>query len=164
MRGSGPGQLPRPGKVQGEETRIGLAVDGGRIRGKAVTPGPGGLRTIEIDTVMTEAALDDNLIQTVLPALPWDTDSSFQLTTFSSGSGESHSISLTNQGRDLVEIGGKETECYRISLEGGDQQIRFRVTVAGPRRLMRIVIANSPVEDCPGESLTPVNHPRENTR
>ena len=138
--------ITQTGKVQGEETRIGLAVVGGRIRGSAVTPGPGGPRTVEIDTVMTEAALDDNLIQTVLPALPWETDSTFQLTTFNSGSGESHPVTLTNQGRDPVEIGGRETDCYRIRLEGGDQQVTFWVTVSGPRRLMRIVIANSPVE------------------
>lgn len=138
--------VTQAGKVRDEETRITLAVEGDRIRGTAVTPGPGGLRTVAIDTVLGEAVLDDNLLQTLLPALPWDADTAFTIAMFSPGSGETRVASLTIDGRETVEVSGTEVACHRIRLEGGPQQITFWVSIASPRRLMRIVIANSPVE------------------
>jgi hypothetical protein len=138
--------VTQAGKVQGEETRIALTVEGERIRGTAVTPGAGGLQTVEIDTVLGLAVLDDNLLQTLLPALPWDADTTFSMALFSSGSGETRVVTLVAEGQDVVDLSGTEVECHRIRLDGGPQQITFWISVASPRRLMRIVIANSPVE------------------
>lgn len=138
--------VTQTGKVQGEETRIALAVDGDRIRGTAVTPGPDGLRTVAIDTVLDEGALDDNLLQAILPALPWESDSAFAVAMFSSGSGETRVARLMVDGQESLDVSGTQIACHRIRLEGGPQRITFWVSAALPRRVMRIVIDDSPVE------------------
>jgi len=139
-------RVNQSGAVQGQETSVEVTFADGRARGSATTPGPDGMQTVTIDTVVVPGALEENLIQPVLPALAWAPDARWTFSVFGAGSGEARAISLAVTGTEEVATPAGAAECYRVELSGGQQPATFWVTIAAPHRLMKIALAGTPLE------------------
>lgn len=135
------------GRVQGQETRIDVTIADGRAVGSASTPGPTGeIRTVEIDTVVAAGAIEENLVQAVLPALPWSPEARFSFQVFATGSGETRPSTLAVTGTESVTTPAGTEACYVVQFTGGQAIVNFYVSVAEPHRVMKIQFVGAPIE------------------
>ncbi len=141
-----PRRLEQRSLVRGQETAVDLAYNAGRVRGTARVPGPDGPRTIQVDTTLGAAVLDDNALQPLLPALDWAPNVRWTFEVYSGGENRVKPVSLTVVSIERVPVGAGEVEAYRAILEGGASRVTFYVTTAPPHRLVRVSLSGSPIE------------------
>ena len=139
-------RVRQSGKTQGQPTAIELDYRTGRVKGKANTLTPQGPKSLTIDTVAATGTIDDNAIQGLLPALPWTASASWSFATFSGGQNEAKVTTLKVVGTETVTLAGGPVEAFKAEWSGGWQPATFWVTTAAPYRLVKIGIANTPVE------------------
>jgi predicted Zn-dependent peptidase len=138
--------LDQSGRVRGQETRIQLSYRGGRVSGTANVPTATGPSSIRVDTIVSPSILDENGVQAILPFLPWELNTRWSFEVFASGEGRVRPMTLTAADLTRIAVPAGEFECYRADLEGGSQRVSFYVTTGAPHRVIRIEIANSPIE------------------
>jgi hypothetical protein len=141
-----PVSVKQSGKVQGQETKIDVMFAGGRAKGSASTPGPQGLKTVDVDATVPPGSIEENLVQPVLPALPWADGAKWTFNLFATGSGESKQATITVVGKEMVTVPAGTAECYKAEFTGGPQTVHFYVTTAAPYRLMKLTIVGAPIE------------------
>ena len=134
------------GKNQGEPTSIELEYAGGRVRGTATTVGADGPKTVQIDTTVAAGTLDDNAVQGLLPALPWAPGARWTFPVFSGGQNESKLTTLAVAATETVTLPSGPVEAYRVEWTDGWQPATFWITTAEPHRVVRLAVANAPVE------------------
>jgi zinc protease len=139
-------RVDQSGKVQGQETRIQLTYQEGRVRGSAMLATTAGPRQLTIDTAASAAVVDDNAIQALLPYLHYELNTRWALQVFASGEGRIRPMTLTVADLSRISVPAGEFDCYRVDLEGGPQRLSYYVTSGMPRRVVRIEIAHSPIE------------------
>ena len=134
------------GKVQGQPTTISLDYAATSVKGTANTVSPEGPKTVAIDTAIAAGTIDDNAIQGILPGLPWALGASWSFSVFAGGQNESRVTTLKVVGTETVTTPAGPVEAFKTEWSGGWQPATFWVTTAAPHRLLKIGIANTPVE------------------
>jgi zinc protease len=138
--------LDQSGKARGQDTRIQLKYGTGRVRGTALVAAGDGPRTIAVDTAVSDGIVDDNGIQALLPLLRWDINVRWAFDVFASGENVIRRLTLTAADLTRVSVPAGTFDCYRADLEGGTQRVSFFVASKPPHRVIRVEIANSPIE------------------
>jgi hypothetical protein len=138
--------LDQSGQVRGQQTRIQLKYQAGHVRGTASVPGPDGPRSVAVDTTVSPSILDESAVQAFLPLLRWELNTRWTFEVFSSGEARPRPMTLTAADLTRIAVPAGEFECYRADLEGGPQPISFYVTSGAPHRIIRVEMANSPIE------------------
>ncbi len=139
-------RVRQAGKTQGQPTAIELEYAAGRVKGKANTVTQDGPRALTIDTTVADGTVDDNAIQGLLPALPWTAAATWSFTTFSGGQNEARVTTLKVVATEAVTLPGGVVDAFKVEMSGGWQEATFWVTAAAPHRLVKVAIANTPVE------------------
>jgi hypothetical protein len=139
-------QLDETGQVRGQETRIQLTYRAGHVTGTATAQGPAGPRSIAVDTTVHPSILDESALQAILPFLRWELNTRWNFEVFVSGEGRVRPMILTVADLTRIAVPAGDFECYRADLEGGPQPVSFYVTSGAPHRVIRVEIANSPIE------------------
>ncbi|MGE0441513.1 MAG: hypothetical protein AB7L66_06245 [Gemmatimonadales bacterium] len=134
------------GKVQGEPTSIELTYADGRVRGVARTVGPDGPKSATVDTLADAGVIDDNAVPGLLKALPWAPGARWSFAVFSGAQNESRLTELAVAATDSMVRPGGTLPVYRVEWTGGWQPTTFWITTTAPHRVIRIMIANAPVE------------------
>jgi len=145
-RSGGMVAVKQDGKAQGQPTTIEVRYRGGRATGSANTISPEGPKAVTVDTVVAAGTIDDNAIQAILPALPWAPNASWSFNVFSAGQNESRVTSLKVLGTEMVKLDRGSIESYKVEWSGGWQPATFWISVAIPHKLVKIGIANAPIE------------------
>jgi zinc protease len=138
--------VKQSGTVQGIQASIDVRFNGTRATGTASVPGPDGVKSVTIDTTLAPGTIDDNAIQALLPAFPWKPDAKWTFAVLSSGQGEIRTVTLAVTGTESVTVGGQTVECYRAEVSGLQSPVTFLVSTATPHRLMKILVAGTPIE------------------
>ena len=139
-------RLSQVGKVRGQDTRIMLDYTGGKVRGSALVVGRNGPHTLAVDTTVSSAVIDDNAIQALVPALPLALNTRWTFNVFASGENLVRPMSLVVADLTRITVPAGTFEAYRVDLEGGPQRVSYYVTRQAPHRVVRLTIANTPVE------------------
>jgi hypothetical protein len=126
------------GKMRGQEARIELRYDKGRVNGRAQIPGPQGPISHNIDSVVPADVVDDNLMQGVIAALPWSADASYSLPVFSAGKNALSQLKLS-----VVEA---TADAYKVRMGDNDGIVHVYVSRSSPQRILRIAPVGSPME------------------
>jgi hypothetical protein len=126
------------GKMRGQEARIELRYDKGRVKGHAQIPGPQGQISHNIDSAVPADVVDDNLMQGVIAALPWSADASYSLPVFSAGKN-----ALSERKLAVVET---TADAYKVRMGDKDDIVHVYVSRSSPQRILRIAPAGSPME------------------
>jgi len=150
----GPGlesrSVRQTGKALGNDTRIELDYDGGRVTGTAVVPAPPTgqeVRTLAIDTAVSATIVDDNAIHAILPALPWSAGARWDLQVMAGGRNAIEQATLTVADTATVQVPAGTFPAWRAELRmasGG--AVDFYVTRDTPHRLVKITVPGSPLE------------------
>ena len=134
------------GKFQGQPMKTNVEFASGRAKGSAMTPGPTGIETKNVDAEAPVGVLDDNALQALLPALKWASGAKWTLPVFSSGQGAVQQITMTVTGKESVTVPAGTIESYKVDVTGGQQPQTYYVSVNAPHRLVKLVTVGAPVE------------------
>lgn len=134
------------GRVRGQDTRIDIVFANGRAKGKSTTPAMGSAQTITIDTTIIAGTIDDNLIMTLLPLLPWTANATFTVPVFLSGKGETHPLTLAARATETLTVPAGTFEVYRVEMAGGPAPVAMYVTTTAPHRLVKVAPQGAPLE------------------
>jgi hypothetical protein len=134
------------GEAQGQPTSIEVEYRDGRAKGTAKTVSPEGEKTVPIDTSVAAGTVDDNSLTAILPTLPWKGSSSWSFAVFSAGQNETLITKLAVVATDTLTISDKKVEAYRVEWTGAWQPATFWIATAKSHRVVKIGIANMPLE------------------
>ncbi|MBL8981644.1 MAG: DUF3108 domain-containing protein [Gemmatimonadetes bacterium] len=136
--------VKQEGQARGQQMKIDVAYDRGRAKGSATTPGPQGMKTIAVDTVVPAGAVDDNVLQALLPALPLGEGKSFQVPVFASGQGTSRVMTVAVNGRESVTVPAGTFDAWKVEVMGGQVPVTFWVSRTAPR-VVKMGFAGAPM-------------------
>jgi len=139
--------VKQTGKMQGMDTRIDVAYANGRATGSAATPQPtGGVKEVQVNAEVPAGAIDDNLVATLLPTMPWAAGAKLTVPVFASGEGALRSYTFTVAGAESVTVPAGTAQAWRIESTGGQVPVTYWVEQAAPHRLLKLAPAGTPLE------------------
>lgn len=132
-------------RARGMDGSIGVEYANGRVRGSAAVPGPQGLKTIAIDTVVPADVLDDNQLQAVLPGLPWSADAEWQLPIYSAGSNTLTTYAVKVTATEDVTVPAGSFRAWKAELRGGHAVLNVWIDTKS-KRVLKISPVGAPLE------------------
>lgn len=139
--------VTQAGQVQGQPTAVNVLYVNGRATGDATTLDPAsGVKTVTVDTTVSEAAIDDNTILAFLPTLPWATGARWTFPVFNAGQGSEVTLTLSVTGTESVTVPAGTHDAFRADLTGGPSPFTFWVSVAEPHRVLKVALVGQPIE------------------
>jgi hypothetical protein len=149
LRISGVGEMievKQDGTTPAGATSISVAYSRGRAKGSAATPSASGqITTVAIDTAVAPYAIDDNALQSLLPALPFAASGRSAVQIFSSGKGTSTEMILAVVGEERVAVPFGTFDTWKVEARGTPTVVFF-VAKSPPYQLARMTVENSPLE------------------
>jgi zinc protease len=134
------------GTVGNQNTHTQLTYSGGRVKGTAMSPQPGGTpKSVAVDTTIPAGTMDDNALALLLPALPLAQGKTFNLNVFSSGEGITKVVSVKVTGIEQVVVPAGTFAAFRLELSGMQLPLVMHVSQDAPRRLVRIAPTGAPI-------------------
>ena len=134
------------GTVQGQHTETHLAYAGGRVKGTAMAPQPGGTpKSIAVDTTIAAGTVDDNALTLLLATMPLEQGKTFNLNVFSTGEGTTKVVSVKVTAVENVVVPAGTFPAYRLELSGMQLPVVMHVTRDAPRRVVRIAPTGAPL-------------------
>lgn len=131
------------GKMAGQDIGLNLKYALGKVSGTVKLPGKP-LSTVE--KPVPANVVDDNMLQALLPLLPWTTSSSWTVPVFSGGMNSLTSQTLEFTDEVPVTVPGGKFDAYRVELRSDNGVIAFYVSKAAPHKVLKIVPAGAPFE------------------
>lgn len=125
--------------------QIDIVYANGRAAGKAVTPSPTGLKSVDVDAEIPLGAIDDNLLQPLIAAMPFAAGAKLQLAVFLSGKGTLSQYVLTVAGEERVKVLAGEFDAWKVELSGADAPVTMWITRTAPFRVVKIVPVGAPI-------------------
>ena len=141
-----PGRTEQSGSAREGKTRISLSYGRGRVTGSVEFTGVDSQSVVRIDQPVPADVVDESALAALLPLLRWELNNQWSLQVFSARENRMRTMTLTVADITPVTVPAGTFECFRGDLEGGPQRISFFVTRSAPYRMVRIEIANTPVE------------------
>ncbi len=139
--------VTQTGEVQGQPTAVDVTYANGRARGSATTMDPAsGLKTVTVDTTVSEAAIDDNTLLAFFPSLPWAAGARWTFPVFNAGQESEMTLTLSVTGTEAVTIPAGTFDAFRADLTGGPSPFTFWISVAQPHRILKVALAGQPFE------------------
>jgi hypothetical protein len=138
--------VKQTGTVQGQQTHIDATYGGGRVKGSATTPAPGGPKSVSYDTTVVAGTIDDNATLAVLPTLPWSKSASFSIPVFGSGQGTQRTVTYKVTGTQSVTVPAGTFETYVVETSGGPAPVTMYITTAQPYRVVKLAPQGAPME------------------
>lgn len=134
------------GRMQGQETKIDVTYANGHAKGTADTPGPGGVKHVDIDADMPAGAIDDNALQAFFPALKWAAGATFTVPVFQSGKGTLVNLTIAVTGEESVTVVAGTFDAWKADVTGGEAPLTIWIEKAGAHRLLKLALVGQPVE------------------
>jgi zinc protease len=138
--------VTQEGTAQGQPLATTLAYASGKVTGKATTPGPQGAKESAVNADVPAGALDDNVVQALLPLMPLAAGAKVPITVFQGGKGSASTWTVRVEGEESVTVPAGTFPAYKVALDGAEQPLAFYVSTAAPRRLLKIAFVGAPVE------------------
>lgn len=134
------------GKVQGQNVIVDVTYANGRAKGSGMSPGPGGMKTVTVDTTIAPGVLDDNMINALVPGLRWAPNAKFTASAFDASTGTTKQLTLSVAATESVTVPAGTFPVYRVELTGQSQPMTLFVTTAAPYRIVKMSMTGTPVE------------------
>ncbi len=138
--------VKQEGTAQGQPMAIDVAYANGRATGSAKTPGAQGPTEVKVNAEVPAGALDDNLVQAVLPMLPLAPGARIPVTVFQSGKGTAATWTVRVDGEESVTVPAGTFATYKVAIDGAEQPVSLYVSTAAPRRVVKVAFNGVPIE------------------
>lgn len=99
--------------------------NGGRVTGRGQMPGPSGIASTDIDTVIGTEVIDSEAMFMLLTTLDWSEGSSFSFSVFQGPTGSVAEANATVEGSESVTVPEGTFDAWKIKISGIQQAIRI---------------------------------------
>jgi hypothetical protein len=137
--------VKQTGEARGMAMKIDVSYAGGRATGAATTPGPQGLKTIEVNAEVPAGAVDDNVLMSLVPTLTLTPGATYKVAVFASGQGTLREMTLTVGEKEPVTVLAGSFEAFPVTLTGGPIPVTAYVTVGAAPRMVKLTMSGSPL-------------------
>jgi hypothetical protein len=127
-----PIRVRQGGRQQGQETFVRLDYAGGRVRGQARAVQQSGPHDVTIDTALAAGVVDDNMLSSVILALPYAADARWTIPVFSGGKGTVDNMTFHVVGEESVTTPAGTFACWKVDVTGGPVPVTFYVSKDNP--------------------------------
>ena len=158
------------GAVMRQETTVGLAQDGaarsvvqsgmvrdvpgsidiryagGHVTGQVQAVTQEGPQKFAVDTTVPPGTVDDNVLQSLLPALPWVEGAAWTFQMFSAGSYSLSEMVLRVVGVETAMVPAGAFEAYRVNLTGGATDVSFLILKREPHTVLKVETTGAPIK------------------
>jgi hypothetical protein len=134
------------GKVNGQDTKIDVTFANGHAKGTAATPSPTGVKNSTVDADVPAGAIDDNLLQSIFPALKWAAGAKFTVPVFQSGKGTVVTITIAVSGEESVKVVAGTFDAWKADVTGGEAPLTVWIEKTGAHRLLKLAMVGTPLE------------------
>jgi hypothetical protein len=138
--------VKQTGQARGAEMKIDVTYADGRAKGAAPTPGPQGMQTLAVDTVVPPGSIDDNLLMALLPTLELRPGAEYRVAVFASGKGEAQEVTLKVGAAESVSVPAGTFDAHPVLMSGGPVPVTFYVSAGAASRVVRLTMAGVPME------------------
>lgn len=139
-------QVNQSGTMRGHDARIAIEYVGDNVKGAATVPGPDGVQSYTIDARLPANVIDDNLLHSIFPVLPWSADANWTIPVFSAGKNRLHTIALVATGSEPVTMPSGSVHAYRAELRSDEMTVAIWVSKAAPHRVLKAAPVGAPLE------------------
>lgn len=142
-----PTSVNQTGSAEQQQADTRVTIEGGRVRGRAQTPRPGGqVRITEVDTTFAPGTLDVNQLPALVTALPLADSATFAVLVFNAADASTMPYSIAVAGREDVEVPSGTYDVYRVLLgKQGQPELTVFVTREQPWRIVKLEAAGQPI-------------------
>lgn len=135
------------GKFNGQDFALSITYASGKASGSGKTPGPQGVKDVSYsDVAVPVGALDDNVLQALLPYFKWAPGAKFTVNLVATGRGVIETRSLQVMGTESVTAPIGTVETYRVAMTGGEAPGTYWIEVAPAHRVIKFGPTGQPVE------------------
>ena len=138
-----PLKVVQTGRMAGQDVGLTLAYANGRATGSARVPND---QTVKIDAAVPAGVVDDNMLQALLPLLPWTPSSKWEVPVFSGGLNALNTQTLAVTDEVEVSIPAGKFDAYRVELSAQSGVVAFYLSKAAPHRILKIVPGGAPFQ------------------
>jgi zinc protease len=140
-----PISVRQSGTLQGQQVFVRLDYAGGRVRGASRSVGAGGIEEHQIDTTVTDATLDDNVLALTAVAAPYAAGAHWTVPVFEGGKGALAQVTVSVTGEESVTVPAGTFACWKVDITGGQQPVTMYVTKEAPYMTVKLEITGAPV-------------------
>ena len=133
------------GEARGMAMKIDVRYEAGRATGAATTPGPQGMKTIDVNAEFPVGTVDDNVLSALVPTIPLTPGATYKVPVFASGQGTLKEMTLTVGPKESVSVLAGSFEAWPVKLEGGAIPVTLYVTAGATPRVVKLAMAGSPL-------------------
>jgi hypothetical protein len=130
-------RVHQAGKLRDQNARIAIEYLGNYVTGAATLPTAEGVQSFMINTAVPANVIDDNLLHSIFPVLPWSSDADWTIPVFSAGKNRLANHQLVVTGTEIVTISSGNVEAYRAEMRGDEMTLVIWVRKARPHRVLK---------------------------
>ena len=93
-----------------------------------------------------DGTVDDNSVQALLSALPWQKGAGWNFWMYSAGTNSVSEMALFVVGEEMAMVPAGAFEAWRVRLTGGATSVDFLVLKRAPHTLLKIEMSGAPLK------------------
>jgi len=139
-------RVSQSGVVREVPGGVELSYAGGRVRGQVQAITSSGPDHFAVDTTVPPGTVDDNMLQALLPALPWSKDAAWLFPMFSGGTNSLTDMILEVVGEELTMVPAGAFDAWVVRLSGGANYVTFRILKRAPNTVLKVEVDGAPLK------------------
>ncbi len=141
-----PLRVNQTGMIRDVQGGIDIRYTGTRVTGNVTAVSAEGPNRFTVDTTLPEGTVDDNSVQALLSALPWQKGAGWNFYMYSAGTNSVSVMALFVVGEETAMVPAGAFDAWRIRLTGGATSVDFLVLKRAPHTLLKIEMSGAPLK------------------
>jgi hypothetical protein len=141
-----PIRVTQTGMIRDVQGGIDIKYSGARVTGNVTAVSAEGPNQFTVDTTLPDGTVDDNSVQALLSALPWQKGAGWNFWMYSAGTNSVSEMALFVVGEEMAMVPAGAFEAWRVRLTGGATSVDFLVLKRAPHTLLKIEMSGAPLK------------------
>jgi hypothetical protein len=139
-------RVSQSGMVRGIPGGIEIRYADGRVTGQVQAVTGTGADHFTVDTTVPEGIVDDNVVQALLPALPWSKNAGWNFSMYSAGTNSVTVMALYVVAEETAMVPAGAFDAWRVRLSGGKTSVDFLVLKRAPHTVLKVEMSGAPLK------------------
>lgn len=139
-------KVSQSGMVRDVQGGIEIQYTGDHVTGQVQAVTPGGPDQFAVDTTVPPGTIDDNVLQALLPSLPWAKDAGWNFPMYSAGTNSVADMTLYVVGEETAMVPAGAFDAYRARLSGGAATVEFLILKRAPHTVLKVEMSGAPLK------------------
>ena len=138
--------IDQTGSMSNQPAETHLVFSGGRVKGRAQIPQPGGTPKVNaVDTTVVAGVIDQNAVSLVVPALPLEPQTAYTVFAFDASDGSVKPVQVAVTAAGILGVPAGMISVFQVQVTGTANPVVLYVTRDPPRRVVRVERMGQPM-------------------